>query len=71
MILRMAIATALTLIGVALIGPALAAPPTVTPSPGYDRRLIESRRELGARVLVAPPHHALAQPHRKAALLRR
>lgn len=33
---------------VALIAPAVAAPPTVVPSPGYDARLSESRRALAA-----------------------
>lgn len=30
----------------AVAAPALAAPPTVTPSPGYDARLAEQRRVL-------------------------
>ena len=33
------------------IAPAIAAPPTVTPSPGYDARLQESR---AARTVYAP-----------------
>ncbi|MBB5048928.1 CRISPR/Cas system-associated protein Csm6 [Rhodopseudomonas rhenobacensis] len=70
MIHRSAIAFALLLTGAGLIGPAFAAPPTVTPSPGYDQRLIESRRELGARVLVAPPEPVLRR-HRRAVRHRR
>ena len=51
------------LIGFGTIAPALAAPPTVIPSPGYDRRLIESRKALGnpyydeRPVVVAPRGH--------------
>lgn len=30
------------------VAPALARPPTVTTSPGYDRRLVESRKQLQA-----------------------
>jgi hypothetical protein len=38
--------TKLTIAALAALlgGPALAAPPTVTPSPGYDARLQESRK---------------------------
>jgi hypothetical protein len=35
-------------IGVSAMVPASAAPPTAVPSPGYERRLIESRRALGS-----------------------
>ena len=38
-----AIAAAVALCGFALAMPASAAPPTVTPSPGYDARLQEQR----------------------------
>jgi hypothetical protein len=31
-------------VGSSVLAPVLAAPPTVVPSPGYDSRLIESRR---------------------------
>ena len=47
-------------LGFNAIAPAIAAPPTVVPSPGYDRRLVESRKALGSsyydegRVVVAP-----------------
>ncbi|HEY0330610.1 MAG TPA: hypothetical protein VGC77_16115 [Rhodopseudomonas sp.] len=69
---RIAIAAIVTLLGAGLSGPARAAPPTVTPSPGYDQRLIDSsRRDLGARVLVPPPGHALPRPPRKAVRPRR
>jgi len=46
-------------------GPSLAAPPTVTPSPGYDARLQESRKATAttsdqspapANAAVAPRH---------------
>jgi hypothetical protein len=39
----LAIAAAAALGGWALLAPANAAPPTVTPSPGYDARLQEQR----------------------------
>jgi hypothetical protein len=39
----LAIAVAVTLGGWASLAPANAAPPTVTPSPGYDARLQEQR----------------------------
>lgn len=35
-------------LGFNAIAPAIAAPPTVVPSPGYDRRLVESRKALGS-----------------------
>jgi hypothetical protein len=38
-----ALGAALSLMGNALVGPAMAAPPTVVPSPGYDARLQEQR----------------------------
>jgi hypothetical protein len=38
-----ALAAATLLGGLALVAPAQAVPPTVTPSPGYDARLQESR----------------------------
>lgn len=44
-----------------IAGSAVAAPPTVVPSPGYDQRLVESRRALGSyhehRPVVVVPHH--------------
>ena len=46
------IAAAAVVGGWILAAPARAAPPTVTPSPGYDARLQEQR---AARVYAAPP----------------
>ncbi len=40
--------------GAAWLSPAAAAPPTVTPSPGYDARLQEERT---LRVVHAPLYH--------------
>lgn len=34
----------------ALVTPARAVPPTVSPSPGYDRRLQESRSDSGTTI---------------------
>jgi hypothetical protein len=39
----LAIAAVLSLSGLVLLAPVNAAPPTVTPSPGYDARLQEQR----------------------------
>jgi hypothetical protein len=39
----LALGATLSFMGSALIGPAMAAPPTVVPSPGYDARLQEQR----------------------------
>jgi hypothetical protein len=53
-----AIAAMLALGGVASFTPARAAPPTVTPSPGYDARLQEQRAatgHYGPGVRVAKP----------------
>jgi hypothetical protein len=44
----LALALALSLGGLALVAPALARPPTVTNSPGYQARLAESRKALSA-----------------------
>jgi hypothetical protein len=46
-----AISAAVVLGGAALLTPANAAPPTVTPSPGYDARLQEQR----AAQTIYPP----------------
>lgn len=44
---------------------AYARPPTVMNSPGYDRRLQESRKELGSSPTVAAPTEApMAKPKR-------
>jgi hypothetical protein len=55
---------AVALVGWAATAPVFARPPTVGVNPGYDRRLIESRKELGSDVATAP---AAARPvrHRK------
>ena len=44
--------------------PALSAPPTVTPSPGYDARLVEQRAAMSAHVPLTPQRKAL---HRRSA----
>jgi hypothetical protein len=61
---RLVGATAMTVwLSFGAIAPALAAPPTAVPSPGYERRLVESRRALGSYyydegpVVVAPRGH--------------
>jgi hypothetical protein len=46
-------------------GPALAAPPTVTPSPGYDARLQESRKAAATTSdQSSGPANAPAAPRR-------
>jgi hypothetical protein len=48
-----AAALAITILaGWAILTPALAVPPTVTPSPGYDARLQEQR--AASRAIIAP-----------------
>jgi len=49
-----AVAAAVALGGWASVMPASAAPPTVTPSPGYDARLQEQRRAATAPVIYEP-----------------
>jgi hypothetical protein len=46
--------------------PALAVPPTVTPSPGYDARLRESRSGDGVATprLLTAPHRRQIRRHR-------
>ena len=39
----------------AALSPARAVPPTVTPSPGYDRRLQESRGDSGTTIYTPAP----------------
>jgi hypothetical protein len=46
----------------ALLGPARAAPPTVTPSPGYDARLQEQR---AAQAAASPAIYQPAPVHRR------
>jgi hypothetical protein len=59
-------AAATVMIGVAMIGlsasPVLAAPPTVTPSPGYDARLQEQR---SASTFSAPAGPIVRPVHRR------
>ncbi|HLZ03045.1 MAG TPA: hypothetical protein VKR55_12940 [Bradyrhizobium sp.] len=46
-------AAALLMVGA--VAPAVAAPPTVVPSPGYDARLQESRKAIAATPSVVDP----------------
>lgn len=47
----------------AALTPARAVPPTVTPSPGYDRRLHESRGDSGTTIYTpAPPRPKKTKP---------
>ncbi|KRP87347.1 MULTISPECIES: hypothetical protein [Bradyrhizobium] len=47
-------------------GPVRAAPPTVTPSPGYDARLQEQRAAAAAASRAATPaHKSVAPRHHK------
>ena len=43
------LSAAAAVLGWAMMGAAIAAPPTVTPSPGYDARLQEQRAMLNRR----------------------
>jgi hypothetical protein len=52
--------------GWASMAPAAAAPPTVTPSPGYDARLQESRTARTAYSPVVVPDPKPAPPPRRA-----
>jgi hypothetical protein len=52
--LRLAVAAVAALGGWAAMAPASAAPPTVTPSPGYDARLQEQRAAPGIHEPAAP-----------------
>jgi hypothetical protein len=58
----LATATVLALGGWAALMPANAAPPTVTPSPGYDARLQEQR---AARTTYEPVMHPPKPVHRR------
>ena len=63
-----ALVLAAALIGGACIPAALAAPPTVVPSPGYDARLQEQRAALQraeAQRLYQPVHRRPHKPHRR------
>jgi hypothetical protein len=57
---------AIAVLGGWLLSPSLAAPPTVTPSPGYDARLREQRAASSATVYapVAPVTRPVSR-HRK------
>jgi hypothetical protein len=61
-------AAAVALVGWAVVAPAFARPPTVGVNPGYDRRLIESRKQQGAvdavPVTLAPARHVRHHRHR-------
>ena len=60
--------TASALVFLALWGtvaPALAVPPTVTPSPGYDARLQESRRGTATMTLTPTPRPPNAKPKKR------
>lgn len=48
-----------------LAAPAQAVPPTVTPSPGYDARLQESRRGSATMNLTPAPGLRKAKPRKK------
>jgi hypothetical protein len=60
---NLAIAAAAVLGGWAVLAPARAAPPTVTPSPGYDSRLQQSR--------AAPVYYEPVAPYTKPVARRR
>jgi hypothetical protein len=61
---RAAVATVMSLASWAFVGPSVAAPPTVVPSPGYDARLAESHAALSRSVYVRPVHRARGHRHR-------
>ena len=58
-----------TLFIIGAVAPALTAPPTVTPSPGYDARLKESRKAAAEATSTVIDPAALSAPtarhHRK------
>jgi hypothetical protein len=62
-----AIALGAALMASALAGPAMAAPPTVVPSPGYDARLQEQRaasqRVEPLKPATAPAPRRKPRPH--------
>ncbi len=63
----LAVAAVLSLSGLALMAPANAAPPTVTPSPGYDARLQEQRDAARISPALQPVHrHRLRRVHHQA-----
>jgi hypothetical protein len=62
------------ILGGAILVPACAAPPTVTPSPGYDARLQESRKAMSTTLTADPPSVPVNPPvqrrHHNGRLLR-
>jgi hypothetical protein len=62
---RYAVALFLALGTGVLVAPASAAPPTVTPSPGYDARLQEQRAAQPTYQPVAPAPKPAVRRHRK------
>lgn len=58
------LATATAVSAGLLVAPAHAVPPTVTPSPGYDARLQESRRG-GSSTTIYTPAPRLPKPKPK------
>jgi hypothetical protein len=59
-------AAAVALVGWAATTAAFARPPTVGVNPGYDRRLIESRKaQAGPVEVTAPARHARHHRHRQ------
>ena len=64
MVVRLSLAVAASILGSALMMPAHARPPTATVSPGYDARLIESRKALAApeQPAVTTDHAAHRKP---------
>ena len=46
----------------AALTPAWAVPPTVSPSPGYDRRLQESRGDSGTTIYTPAPRPPKTKP---------
>ena len=61
----LAIATVVAVGSWALLAPANAAPPTVTPSPGYDARLQEQRAAQSFYQPVARTPRAVSRRHIK------
>jgi hypothetical protein len=46
------------------VSPVVAAPPTVTPSPGYDARLAERRAAMSPPAIVSRPRPQVRRPHK-------
>jgi hypothetical protein len=61
-------AAAVVFVAWAAMAPALARPPTVGVNPGYDRRLIESRKQQSgsdATAATTPVRHSKHMRHRR------